>query len=617
MKNLLAFLKPYKIQFIFAALLLCISAVLNSAMVGLVAPLMDSVLTDIPSTGESRVEELFDYQEKIESVVEGLEKIGIHIEEPPTVEGVGQLMSPVAWGVFVFIIFTLQAIFEYLGVFTMNRIGLKVVVGLRQDLIDKVMSLSLGFFKRFDTGEIISRISSDVMRVQNAISMRLGEIVKEGAKSIAFLILAFLMNWKLSLFLFVLLPVVGIPISIITRKIRKNAMHSQNYLGSLTGHLKEVLVGIRIVKGFQKEKFESERLQRQNDSFFRYALREVRIVALTAPVMSMIGMSIILTFVWYGATMVQSGEMGGGDLLTYVLFVYSLYQPIKRIARSNTEVQQAVGVLPRIEQVMNWQNEITDPPQPQRFDGFPAIREIRFEGAHFNYGDAPVLQDIQLAVPAGKVVALVGPSGSGKSTLVNLLPRFYDVTGGAVTINGLDLRRMSRKDLRGLIGVVTQDTILFNDTVHNNIAYGMNNIPRERVAEVARQAFADTFIQELPQGYDTLIGESGGKLSGGQRQRISIARAILKDAPVLVLDEATSALDTESEREVQLALENLMKSKTTFVIAHRLSTIRKADEIIVLHEGRIVERGSHGALMENKGMYHRLVRMQEEGIDAL
>jgi len=619
MKKLFSLLRPHLFLFVLGVVWLLLSAAFASAMTGLISPLMSNVLTDTASTAESRTEEIFGYEEKIERINEVLKKIGIQLPEPKMTLN-GPLMSPVSWGLLVFLFFCFQALFEYMGTYTMARIGLNVVVGLRQSIIDKVMSQSMTFFKRYDTGEIISRVSTDVLRIQNAISIRMGVFIRESAKSLMFLILLFVWDWKLSLTLFVLIPLIGIPITIMTRKIRKNAIKSQSFLAYLTSHLKEVLVGIRIVKGFQKEAYESERLAAENRSFLKYALREVRIVTVTTPIMSVIGIVIILAFVWYGATMIQTGEMEKGDLIAYVLFVYSMYQPIKRLAKSNTEIQQAVGVLPRIEEILEIQNELEEAANPVRFEGYPKIGSIHFDNACFAYeksGTDPVLKDINLEVKAGQIVALVGQSGSGKSTMVNLIPRFYDVGSGAVRFNNVDIRQMSKTDLRALVGLVTQDTILFNDTVHNNIAYGLPDMSREKVIDAAHQAFAHNFIERLPLGYETVIGESGGKLSGGQRQRLSIARAILKGAPVLILDEATSALDTESEREVQLALENLMESKTTIVIAHRLSTIRRADLIVVLNEGEIVERGTHQSLMSEDGTYHKLVRMQEEGIDAL
>lgn len=611
-----AFLKGHWPAFFFASVMLVISAIFTSAMTGMVAPLMNDVLTDQADPDPSATEKLFDYEKHLERINETLERFDLELPKPKVVEG-GTLMDPFSWGLLVFIIFTLQAVFEYLGTFTMSRIGLQVVVNLRRDMIDKIMFLPLGFFQKYDTGDLLSRVNADVAKLQNAISIRMGEIIKEMAKFMAFLVVVFILNWKLSLILFLFLPMMAAPIVIISRKLKKYSNRSFTYLGDLIAHIKEVLVGIRIVKGFQKEAHEAKRLDGINQSFYKYALRELVVIAATTPIMSMIGMVIILSFIWYGAGLVQSGAMQSEDLLAYVLFVYSLYQPVKRIARANTEVQQAIGILPRIDELMEMKNPIMDPTQAKLPPGFPTVRDINYQNVVFAYEDERVLDDVSLQLKSGQVVAMVGPSGGGKSTLVNLLPRFYDVSQGSIRINGTDIREMRKEDLRGLFAVVTQDTILFNDSVHNNIAYGMPEVTREAVVTAAKQAFADSFIAELPEGYDTNIGESGGKLSGGQRQRISIARAILKDAPVLILDEATSALDTESEREVQLALENLMADKTTFVIAHRLSTIRKADMIIVMESGKVVQRGAHGELMNQDGLYRKLVQMQEEGLDAL
>ena len=619
MKPLIRLLQPHKILFVLALIALTFSSFFNAALTGMVTSLMDGVLTNAPTQNESRAEQLFNYQEKMDTIKNWVEDLGIPVGDLSQQAADLDLVNPLPWVIMAFIIFTLQAIFDFVGTYAMGRIGVGVIVDLRRKLINHVMSLSMSFFKKFNTGEILTRMNTDVVRIQQAVSVKLGELVKESANSLVFLTLAFVMYWKMSLTLFILVPAVGIPISIFTRKIRKYARQSQTWLGHLTSRLKEVLVGVRIVKGFRKEAFESAELERRNDAFYRYALRELKIVALTTPVMSMIGMVVILTFVYYGGAMIQRGDMTRGDFLFYLLIVYQLYQPIKRIARANSEIQQAVGVLPRIEEVLAWENEIEESANPKKLPAGSNIKSISFEDVSFHYRDPgePVLNHVDLTVSQGSVVALVGPSGSGKSTLVSLLPRFYDVTGGRILVDGFDIRDLSKSDLRGLFGIVTQDTILFDDSVHNNIAYGMPEASREDVEKAATKAFAHQFISDLPQGYDTPIGEAGGALSGGQRQRLSIARAILNDAPVLILDEATSALDTESEREVQMALDNLMKTKTTIVIAHRLSTIRQAHEIIVLEAGRIVERGNHESLMNSTGLYRKLIDMQKEGVDAV
>ena len=614
MKKFLALVLPFRKLFVLALVCLIVSALFNSVLTGLIAPLFDQVMTDQASQTESKAEQLFKFSDKIQAIEDWLKERNFPLEALERHSKGPDLLNPLPWAILVFLVFSLQALFDYAGTYAMGRVGLLVVVSLRQRLIDKVLNLSLGFYKQFSTGEILARINTDVLRVQQAISVKLGEFIKELANCLAFSCFAFFLNWKMSLVLFVLVPLTGTPIAVFTRKIRKYSSKSQTFLGALNSHLKEVLVGIRIVKGFQNESFESDKLRVQNRAFLKYSLRELKIVALTTPLMGMIGILIILTFICYGSAIIQSGTVSRGQFLLYLLVVYQLYQPIKRMARANSEIQQAVGVLPRIEEILAWDNEILEPPTPKRFPNYPRVQEIAFNQVDFHYENEnrPVLSQINLTVRQGTVLALVGASGSGKSTLVNLLPRFYDAVAGTITIDGMNIKDLSKKDLRALVAIVTQDTILFDDTVYNNICYGLKDIPQEKVIRAAQQAFAHQFIETLPQGYQTMIGESGSNLSGGQRQRISIARAFLKEAPLLILDEATSALDTESEREVQLALENLMKSRTTFVIAHRLSTIRQAHEILVLERGRIVERGTHDQLLARDSLYRRLNHLQEE-----
>lgn len=619
MKEILKLLRPYRTIFILAILALIGSSFFNATITALVEPLMDNVF-DISSADEpkvpSRTEKIFGFNEKMENLNIWLKDQGIDfmgLKDQAT-----SSMTPLSWAILVLIVFLLQSIFDFVGTYSLGRIGISIVVSMRQELIEKIMAMSMRFFGTFNSGELLTRVNADVIRLQNAVSIKLGEMLKEATRCIIYGALAFVIDWKLSFTLFLLIPMVGIPVSIMTRKIRKYSIRSQNLLGQLSAHFKEVLVGMRIVKGFQKEGFEARRLAEINRQFFRWAKNELKVVALTRPIMGLIGMIFILGFVFYGSVQIQNGESTGGQFVLYILAVYNLYQPIKRMTRANSELQQAVGVIPRLQEILNWDNEIKEKTETQRFESYPRVEEITFDNVHFSYegSEASVLNGVDLSVKKGSVVALVGSSGSGKSSLVQLLPRFYDVSDGAVRINGTDLRDMSKHDLRGLFAMVTQDTLLFDDTVFNNIAYGQPEASRESVEEAARQAFAHDFIMSLPEGYETVIGENGSSLSGGQRQRLSIARAIFKNAPILILDEATSALDTESEKEVQLALDNLMETKTTLVIAHRLSTIRGADEIVVLDKGRIVEQGHHQELMEHHGFYRRLIKMQEEGTHA-
>lgn len=619
MWKILRLVAPYRAQFAAALAALIMAAMFTAALTATVKPLFDNVLSTGPKDTEapSRVDRIFKYQDEVlDDFRVWLESHGISMDGIGVSDTGLDLENPLPWAMLVLTVFFFQALFEFVGSYTMGRIGLSIVVDMRQRLLEHVMSLPLRFFKLYGTGDILSRLNNDISRIQNAISVKLGEMIKECTVAFVVLVLLFWMSFQVSLVLFVLVPLIGGPVVFFTRKIKKNAQRSQSSLGKLTSHLKEVLVGVRIVKAFNREEYEARRLESDNRDFLKYALRELKMVTLTTPVIGMVGMLVIVAFVSFGSYVVQTTNLSSGDFMIYVLFIYQLYQPIKRLARANSELQQAVGVLPRIDEILNWQNDILECENPLCLPHADQVLEISFDEVSFHYDrvDVPALNRVSFSVCAGQTVALVGPSGSGKSTLVNLLPRFYDPTGGAISFDGVNIRDLRKHDLRNLIGVVTQDTILFDDTVHNNIAYGLNQVPRERVVEAAKRAYADEFVVKIDGGYDAVIGESGSRLSGGQRQRISIARAILKGAPILILDEATSALDTESERVVQLALDNLMADKTTFVVAHRLSTIRRADLILVLEGGEIVERGGHQQLIALNGAYKRLAEIQEEGV---
>lgn len=615
MKQLIKLIWPFRWNFALAVLALGLAALFAAALTATVKPLLDDLWGSPQGQDEeSRVDRIFAYQTvAMDRLRTWSESLGVSPEQL----GMGpkgiDLNNPLPWALLVLFIYSLQAIMDVTGTYLMGRVGLRVVFTLRRQLMDTVLQQSMRFFKSMDTGQILSRIQNDVARIQIATSVKMGEMVKESSMALISILAVFIISWQLSLTLLILVPLVGIPIAVFTVKVRKYAQRSQHFLGNLSSQLKEVIVGVSIVKAFGGEAFESQRLDEQNRQVLRYSLRELLIVALTTPVIGVVGMVVILSFVCFGTTLIQTTAMTTGDFMTYVLFVYQLYQPIKRMARANSEIQQAVGVLPRIQEILNWENEILDPPSPQRPLHFPHVNQIAFEDVCFTYPDSegPVLNEVNVQVQKGQVVALVGPSGSGKTTMVSLLPRFFDVTRGSVKIDGTDLRDMSKKELRQLMALVTQDVVLFNESVHDNIAYGQPHITRAQVEQAAQQAFALEFIEELPGGFDAIIGEAGTRLSGGQKQRISIARAILKNAPILILDEATSALDTEAERVVQRALDNLMKDRTTFVVAHRLSTVRRADLILVLEAGRIAERGTHEELMNRGTIYPKLIELQE------
>lgn len=615
MKPLIKLVWPFRWNFALAVVALGLASLFTAALTATVKPLLDDVWGSPQNQEEeSRIDRIFAYQTAaMEQLREWSEWLGV----PPESKGVGSggidLTTPLPWALLVLFIYCLQATMDVAGTYLMGRVGLRVVFSLRQQLMNTVLQQSMRFFKAMDTGQILSRIQNDVGRIQAATSVKMGELVKEAAMALISIVAVFIISWQLSLTLLILVPLVGVPIAAFTVKVRTFAQRSQYYLGNLSSQLKEVVVGIDIVKAFSGEAFESRRLEEQNRQVLRYALRELLIVALTTPVIGFVSMVIILSFVCFGTTLIQTTAMTAGDFMVYLLFVYQLSQPIKRMARANSEIQQAVGVLPRIQEILNWENDILDPPDPQLPRHFPGVNQITFERVCFAYAETegPVLREVSLQVHKGQVVALVGPSGSGKTTLVSLLPRFFDVTDGAVKIDGIDLRLMRKDDLRQLVALVSQDVVLFNASFHDNIAYGRPHISRALVEQAAEQAFSREFIEELPGGFDAIIGEAGTRLSGGQKQRISIARAILKDAPILILDEATSALDTESERIVQRALDNLMKDRTTFVVAHRLSTIRRADLILVLEAGRIVERGTHDELMSRGTIYSKMIELQE------
>ena len=508
----------------------------------------------------------------------------------------------------VIVIYLIKGGCNYTQTILMSFIGQRVVADLRNNLYRQMQMQSLSFFTKNPTGILMSRITSDVGYVQGAVSEAVTSLLKDSFTLICLVFVIFYRDWQLAIIAMFVFPLTIYPISKFGRKMRNIATRTQVTMGSLTTLLQETISGTRIVKAFGMEEYENRRFAKENEHLFKLALKSVSISAISSPFMEFLGGIGIAAIIFYGGYQVIKGVSTPGTFFSFLTALIMLYEPVKRLTNVNNTIQQgvagAVRVFSIIDIVPDIKNDADAIELPRISQGID-IRDVTFR-----YEETPVLKNINLSITAGEVVAFVGMSGGGKTTLVNLIPRFYDVSQGQIMIDGHDIRHVTIKSLRGQIGIVTQQTILFNDTVRNNIAYGNIEKTEEDIIQAAKAANAHDFIMNLPKGYNTVIGEQGAKLSGGERQRISIARALLKDAPILILDEATSSLDTEAEIEVQDALEYLMKGRTTLIIAHRLSTIRNAHRILVLANGEIVEEGTHESLLEKRGEYFKFYSMQ-------
>jgi len=565
-KRLIKLAKPHLPKFILAMLCMLVVGGLTSALAFLVKPVLDDI-----------------FMKKNAAMLKWI---------------------PIA----VVAIYMLKGLCTYVQTVLMNFIGQRVVADIRNRLYQVIQTQSMSFFTKNPTGILMSRITNDVNSMQGAVSEAVTSLLKDSFTLICLMFVIFYRDWQLALVAMVIFPVTIYPIATFGRKIRKLATRTQVTMGSLTTLLQETISGARIVKAFGREDYESSRFSRENENLLKLTLKSVTISAVSSPFMEFLGGVGIAAIIFYGGYQVIQGVSTPGTFFSFLAALILLYEPIKRLTNVNNTIQQGIAGAQRVFSIIDAVPEIRNKPEAIPL---PAIsKAIDIRNVTFRYEDTPVLKQINLTVRAGEAVAFVGMSGGGKTTLVNLIPRFYDVSEGQILIDGRDIRDVTMESLRAQIGIVTQQTILFNDTVRNNIIYGDIEKTEADVIRAAKAANAHHFIMNLPEGYDTVIGEQGTKLSGGERQRISIARALLKDAPILVLDEATSSLDTEAEIEVQEALENLMKGRTTLVIAHRLSTIRNADRIVVLVNGEIVEEGTHEALLDKKGEYFRLYQMQ-------
>lgn len=597
--RLLNYLRPYLFYSFLSMVLMAVVGAMAAVRILLVRPIFDNVL----QAGTSSREIL---------------RIAIpHTQHAINLQHIVPGFMHNAWTVVAFALVVsavVKALCDYAGTYLINYAGFGMITDLRNDLYNAVLRRSVAFFQRYTTGALLSTLINDIERVQIAMSSVLSDFLQQIFTLIftagVVIIYGGSLAWVLLGFVFVIL----LSARRIGRRVRVTTRGGQDKLADIQNILHETLTGNRIVKAFGMEVWEMARFRRAARRLLRANLKSVGVQAISSPLMDALASVAIALLLKLGRDRIVHGQMTPGSFITFLVAVFTLYDPVRKLAIFYNSFQQALGASEKIFQFLDEEDEVPEKRGAVRLGSFQ--REIVLRGVEFAYQDEedftpkPVLRGIDLTVRRGELIAIVGPSGSGKTTLVNLIPRFFDPTGGTITIDGNNLRDVNVSTLRKLVGTVTQETLLFNDTVRNNIAYGQPDIPMAKVEAAARAALASDFIAQMPDGFNTVIGERGYRLSGGERQRIAIARALLKDAPILILDEATSALDSESEQLVQQALANLMADRTAFVIAHRLSTVRRADRILVVEHGRIVEQGSHSELLAMGGLYHRLYELQ-------
>jgi subfamily B ATP-binding cassette protein MsbA len=606
LRRLLHYFRPYRGRAAAAFLAMALVALSTGALVFLLKSLFDDVLTPAGGArGSADVFSRFAGGARSHGAMRWLDAAYSELMRSLSTRGLDLRIA-----VPLLLLFALVAknVFSYLSEFAFNGVGLAMVRDLRADAYDRLVRQSAAFYSTATTGDLMSRLLGDVELIQGAFGTRIADLFQGVLTILVMLFYVVSLNPVLTFFALIVAPLLLWPIIEISRKLGRTTLSSRERMGEIGDILEETIRGHRIVKTYGMEEFEAGRFRVTNQKYYRVSLKAVRIQALSSPLMEILsGTGLIALFI-YAARRISSGRMTTGDLLSFLVALLTMYAPIKNITKVNLSLQQAIASASRVFDLMDRPNEIREVERAPSLPPFSG--SIVFDRVRFRYDGAEVLRGVSLEVPKGRTLALVGPSGAGKTTLVNLLPRLYDPTDGRILIDGKDIRSVSLASLRAQMALVTQDLVLFSGSARTNIAYGRENASEAEIVAAARAARADQFLRELPEGYDTPVGENAGRLSGGQRQRLSIARAFFKNSPILILDEATSQLDAESEAAVAAALETLMAGKTTLVIAHRLSTVRRADRILVLDAGEIVQEGTHAELLAREGLYRRLYEMQ-------